>query len=218
MSEDERPARLSRRRILAGVAATAGLGAVGGAGTRAVLRDTETVPGSVLGNPYEGTRVDLELSCGETGDVCTVQADGVSFAFENVGPGSSDSVEVCPGLDEASEPAWLWFRTTTPTEASLAEEVTVTLAFGDGTPVVDPSGEPVAGRSLDGLLEAFADGGAIPGEGPDGTFATGENRCLELSWSLPDDPTLSGRSIAFGMRFAAVQYRVDTGPNNPWQS
>ena len=86
--------RLTRRGVLAGVAGAAGVGLVGGAGTRAFLRDAETVPGSILGNPYEGARVNLELGCGN--DACTAEEDGdsVSFAFEGIEPGDSGSTTV----------------------------------------------------------------------------------------------------------------------------
>lgn len=220
---------LTRRGVLAGVAGTAGVGLVGGAGTRAFLRDTEAVPGSVFGNPYEGARVDLQLGCGS--DACTPaeDGDGVSFAFEGIEPGSGSSTVVCPGLDGASEPAWLWFRAAPRTEPLplLAEELTVTLAYADGTPVPVPEGADTDETdaediSLRTFFDAFAGGAAVPGSGAgesDDAFAPDEERCLELSWSLPEapDPDVSGQSVEFALRFAAVQYRADAAPRNPWE-
>ena len=60
----------------------------------------------------------------------------------------------------------------------------------------------------------------IPGVvGPEGAFGETEERCLELSWSLPErDPVYSEESAEFTLRFAAVQYRADVGAetSNPW--
>lgn len=219
--------RLTRRGILAGVAGAAGVGLAGGAGTRAFLRDTETVPGSVLGNPYEGARVALRLRCGES-NACTPaeDGDGVSFSFEGVEPGAEGSTVVCPGLDGASEPAWLWLSTAPRADALplLAEELAVTLAHADGTPVPVPEGADIDETDAEEIplgtfLDAFAAGTAVPGvDGPGEAFAPGEERCLELSWSLPEapDPDVSGQSVEFALRFAAVQYRADADPRNPW--
>jgi hypothetical protein len=221
--------RLTRRHVLAGVAGAAGVGLIGGAGTRAFLRDTEVVPGEALGNPYEGARVDVTLRCGDdsdSSDACTAEEDGegVSFAFEDIEPGDSGSTVVCPSLGEASEPAWLWLGATPQVDTLLAETLTVTLTL-DGTAVTAADGTVADGISLKTFLDAFAGGAGIPGaDGPDeemNPFAPDEERCLELSWSLPDDPDpeISEQSVGFTLRFAAVQYRadVDASTTNPWQ-
>lgn len=225
MSDDADGKRLTRRRVLAGVAGAAGVGLVGGAGTRAFLRDTEVVPGSALGNPYEGARVDVALRCGDSDSgACTAEEDdeGVSFAFEDVEPGSDGSTVVCPSLDGASEPAWLWLGTES-IDTLLAEELSVTLTL-DGTVVTAADGTKANGISLKKFLDAFAGGGAVPGA--DGAeepypFDPDEERCLELSWSLPKDADsgISEQSVEFRLRFAAVQYRADVqdpSTTNPW--
>jgi len=216
--------RLTRRRILAGIAGSAGVGLVGGAGTRAFLRDTEAVPGSALGNPYEGTHLNLEISCPDPDGACTADADKVSFAFEDVDPPASSATTFCPRL--SGGPAWLWLKTVPSTmEGVVADELLVTLACVDGdgnrTSVIDPDGDPVEDRTLNDLLAAFDTGGMIPGTaGRDGAFAETEQRCLELSWSLPNrEPILSEQSVEFTLRFVAVQYRADVGAEttNPWR-
>jgi hypothetical protein len=222
VSDDAGGKRLTRRRILAGVAGAAGIGLVGGAGTRAFLRDTEVVPGSALGNPYQGNHLDLNLYCPNSDGACTAEVDSVSFAFEGVDPPTSGATTFCSGL--SGGPAWLWLKTVPSTVSSpLGEELQVTLAYVDGdsrTPVKDPEGADVEDRTLNGLLAAFDTGGMIPGVvGPEGAFGETEERCLELSWSLPErDPVLSKESVEFTLRFAAVQYRaeVDADTSNPW--
>jgi len=221
-SDDER--RLTRRRLLTGVAGATGIGLVGGAGTRAFLRDTEAVPGSVLGNPYEGNHLDLEIRCSDGDGACNADADSVSFAFERVDPPAEGKTTFCPGL--TGGPAWLWLRIVPSTADDLvADEFLMTLAYVDGdgnrTPVTDPADDPVEDRTLNEVLGAFDVGGMIPGlTGPDGAFGETEERCLELSWSLPNrDPALSEQSVEFTLRFAAVQYRadVDADTSNPWK-
>ena len=222
----DRGTSLTRRRLLAGVAGASGLGLIGGAGTRAFLRDTEVVPGSALGNPYQGNHLDLELRCPESAEACIAEADSVSFAFADVDPPDDGVTTFCPGLSEG--PAWLWLRTTPSTvDRLVADELLVTLAYVDGegnrTPVIDPADEPVEGRPLNEVLAAFDTGGMLLGaNGPGGgAFGETEERCLELSWSLPErDPGLSEQSVEFTLRFAAVQYRAkvdDPKTSNPWK-
>lgn len=228
MSSDDEGKRLTRRGVLAGVAGAAGVGLLGGAGTRAFLRDTETVPGSALGNPYQGNHLDLELRCPDGDDACTAEADSVSFAFEGIDPdpetdpAASGATTFCPGL--SGGPAWLWLRTAPVTvDARIGTDLLVTLAYVDGdsrTLVSDPDGNGIEDRPLNDLLAAFDTGGMIPGvAGPEGAFGETEERCLELSWSLPNrDPDHSEQSVEFTLRFAAVQYRADVGADtsNPW--
>lgn len=224
MSDDADGKRLTRRRILAGVAGATGVGLVGGAGTRAFLQDREVIPGSALGNPYQGNHLDLQLSCPDGAATCTADADSVSFAFEGVDPPASGATTFCPGL--SGEPAWLWLRTMPSTiDRLLADELLVTLAYVDGdsqTLVEDPDGNEIKDRPLNDLLGAFADGGMLVGAArpDDDAFGETEERCLELSWSLPDrDPAYSEESIEFTLRFAAVQYRADANAStsNPWK-
>jgi hypothetical protein len=224
MSDDDERDRLTRRRVLAGVAGATGVGLVGGAGTRAFLRDTEVVPGSALGNPYEGNHLDLELSCPDPDGACTTEADSVSFAFEGVDPPAEGATTFCPGL--SGGPAWLWLRTVPSTvDRLVADELLLTLVYVDGgsrTLVKDPTGEDVEDRPLNDLLAAFDGGGILRGTtGPDAkAFGETEERCLELSWSLPErDPDLSEQSVGFTLRFAAVQYRADVSADtsNPWK-
>lgn len=208
--------RLTRRRILAGVAGAAGIGMLGGAGTSAFLRDTEVVPGSVLGNPYSGANLDLRLRCAGPSGACTSTEDGVSFAFADIEPGDDGSTTVC--LESADASAWLWLRTPPPVDRAVARKLTVSLAFDDGTPLRDAAGDLIRDWPLNDFLEAFADGGTIPGlDGSNGAFAEGEERCLELEWELPNEPALAGQSVDFTLQFAAVQYRAETSPRNPWE-
>jgi len=218
MAEDTDGLRLTRRTVLAGLAGAVGIGGVGGAGTRALLRDEEVVPGAALGNPYKGNRVDLKLDCPEAGDACRSNAEGVTFAFEKIDPPATGRTTVC--LELAGEPAWVWLRTTPPVDRSLADGLVTTLAFGDGTPVIDPAGETVEDRPLNDVLTAFEGGGLLRGRQTDGVFSPPVERCLELSWSLPDrDTSHSEQSVGFELQFAAVQYRVgaDASATNPWR-
>ena len=158
MSDDAGGKRLTRRRILAGVAGSAGIGLIGGAGTRAFLRDTEVVPGSALGNPYEGNHLDLNLYCPNSDGACTAEGDSVSFAFEGVDPdpstdpAASGSTTFCSGL--SGGPAWLWLKTVpVRVDDNIGTDLLVTLAYVDGdgnrTPVEDPDNNPIEDRPLD---------------------------------------------------------------------
>jgi len=213
---DEGAGPLTRRRLLAGVAGATGIGLLGGAGTSAFLRDTEVVPGSVLGNPYSGANLDLQLRCAGPSGACQPTEDGVSFGFADIEPGDDGSTTVC--LESVDASTWLWLRTTPPVDRAVARKLTVSLAFDDGTPLRDASGDLVRDWPLNDFLEAFVDGGSVPGlNGPNGAFAEDEERCLELEWELPNEPALSGQSVGFTLRFAAVQYRAETSPRNPWE-
>lgn len=209
--------RLTRRRVLGGVAGAAGVGLIGGAGTRAFLGDTEIVSGSDLGNPYGASYLDLQLSCGGSGTCSTVE-NGVAFSLKDISPDSIPDTEMCLSL--AGNPAWTWLRTT-PIENDLTKNLTLSLTYTDsGNAVIDPkTGDGITNYSLLKFLDAFSEGGMLDGGGPDEAFpasSTGEGRCIKLSWSLPADPGLSGLSAEFTLQFAAIQYRADASPTNPW--
>jgi hypothetical protein len=214
MGEDD-PGRLSRRRVLTGFAGAVGVGTLGGAGTRAFFGDTEGVPGSLLGNPYAGGYLDLELSCHSEDESCSVRGDGIELALTRIDPPAHGRVETC--LEIGGGQAWVWLKSTPPFDRAVANELLVTLAYPDGTPVTDPTGEPVEQRPLNGFLGAFQNGGLLRGPDADGTYGAAAAQCLTLSWSLLErDPSLSGQRAEFGLEFAAVQYRSETNPNNPW--
>lgn len=201
----------NRRRLLATLGGAAAVGAAGGAGTRAVLSDAEPVPGDLLGNPYEGGRLSLSLDC--TGDACTTADGTVAFAFTELEPPASGSVEL--QIEVAGTPGWLWLRSSPPSSTTLAERLEVTLADADGT-AVTVDGEQVSGWPLNDLLAAFADGGHLAAGGPEGAVPAGGQRRVVLDWSLPDADGIAGESVAVEFRFAAVQYRAAATPQNPW--
>lgn len=201
----------SRRRLLATLGGATAVGAVGGATTRAVLSDTEPVPGDLLGNPYEGGRLQLSLDC--VGDVCTTEAGTVAFAFTDLEPPTSGSIEIVAGVE--GTPAWVWLKSSPPPSTTLAEALEVTLTDADGT-AITVDGAAVSEWSLDDVLAAFADGGHLAGNGPDGAVPAGGQRRVVLEWSLPDADGIAGESVTAEFRFAAVQYRAAATPTNPW--
>jgi hypothetical protein len=203
--------RWSRRRLLATLGGATAVGATGGATTGAVLSDVEPVPGDLLGDPYVGGQLRLTIDC--VGTACTADDGTVTFAFADLEPPASGTVELHASV--AGTPAWLWLRSSTPVSTTLAEALTVTLSYPDGTAVtVDDTA--VTGWSLNDVLAAFADGGHLVGTGPDGAVAAGDTRRLVLDWSLPDATGIAGESVVIEFRFGAVQYRAEATPTNPW--
>lgn len=202
---------MSRRRLLAALGGVGGLGVLGGAGTRAALHDSARIPVSILGSPYRGEELRVEARC--RGPACTVEDDRVTFAFTDIDPPASGSTTLC--LHVQGSPAWLWLRTSGPVSSQLGSALTLSLTYGDDS-AVEVSGNEVTGWSLNPVLDAFDDGRRLTGTGPGGAVPAGRQRCLTIEWELPDTPDVAGEDVEFDLTFAAIQYRPDTTPTNPW--
>lgn len=210
MSEDEGSGR-TRRRLLSGIAGVAGLGFLGGAGTRAVLQDTQVIPGRLIGNPYTGGRLRLDTTCGAP--PCSVENDAVTFEFTDIEPPATGTTTLC--LRVTGPAAWLWVRTSGSTTTALGDYLELTLSYEDGT-LVEVDGAPVSGWPLTDVLDALGDGVLFDGTGPEGAVSAGTERCLTIDWSLPDSTAVRGDSATISFTFVAIQYRADAAASNPW--
>ncbi|ELY60349.1 hypothetical protein C491_03605 [Natronococcus amylolyticus DSM 10524] len=184
----------SRRRILAGISGVGALGAVGGAGTHAVLNDSEQLSESTA---QAGT-LGLEIDC----DSCTQNGNGVAFGFDGLEPGASGTETL--EITVEGNAARLWLRTDCPPEVDpLGAVLEVTLRY-------DPacrsgSGDTLFDGSLNDLRLAFADGLRLDDDCIDGD----ETVCLTLEWALPADGSdgLAGLSSDLHLEFFAQQCR-----------
>lgn len=172
MSEDSGSVGLSRRRLLGGVVSIGAASVAAGAGTVALLRDTETSGGNTVS---VGT---LELSVID-GDETTV------LEVENAGPGSSGSetrelknvgsldgtVDFAFGTYESLEGSNPDSETDTTGDGELEDELTVTVTLG-GTEI----------RS--GTFEQVFDGTTADSDVPLASFGTKD---LVFEWAIPED-------------------------------
>lgn len=203
----------NRRTVLSVLGGIGGLGVLAGAGTRALLRDTERIPGSVLGTPFTGNRLELDATCDAS--TCSSETDQITFAFTDIDPPASGTTAIC--LHITGVPSWLWLRTSSPVTSDLGDYLTLTLTYGDGSPVT-VGGDAVSGWSLNSTLDAFDQGQRLDGIGPDNAVPAGGGRCLVIEWSLPDVEAVYDESVDIDFTFAAVQHRPDTQPANPWNT
>ena len=213
---------LTRRRVLAALAAAGGAGALTGTGTAAMLRDTERFGGSMTagmvdltveyelltgpgaGGPdgqgtIDGPRVDLPIGSLDTDDSSGSML--LTFALPQDG-------------DAVNNPAALWLAADCPVPAStaLAEAIRVTVSYADCA-----SGDRLH-RIADGSLRAFADdlrGGyrvdgdlSTPGDG-----CLADTVCLLLEYELGS--YVGRETVDLPVWFAAVQCR-HTAPENPF--
>jgi hypothetical protein len=170
--------RLNRRRLLAAISTVGATGALTGRGAAAYLTDRETL----ADNRMTAGTVTLALD-----DLDTRQVD-LDFTVDDYGFENRATQTVCLGLDDESNPAWVWIRAC-PLGA-IANALDARLTVG---------GETVYTGSLGGLLDFLsgADGGGVlltelTGDGDPLTPGVDGAVCLTVAvWApttLTDDP------------------------------
>ncbi|MFC6874026.1 hypothetical protein [Halobellus marinus] len=215
---------LSRRRVLAALAAAGGTGALAGTGTAAVFRDAERTRASITAGTVDlVVEYDLLTGPGADGPDSSGTIDGprVTLPVDSLGPddgaGSMLLTFALPqGGDAVNNPAALWLATDCPVpEATgLGEAFRVTVSYADCE-----SGTP-GSRIVSGPLRAVADD-LRDGRRIDGDPTTAEPDCLVDEVCLLVEYELAGyvgtETVEFPLWFAAVQCR-NTTPENPFAS
>ncbi|WP_251343715.1 hypothetical protein [Haloplanus halophilus] len=204
--------RLNRRTLLAAISTVGTVGALTGRGAAAYLQDEE----SLATNAMTAGAVTLSLDGTDTGRV------SLGFTVDDYGYTRRDERTVCLGLDEASNPGWVWIRAcprVPHAEDDLSARVTA-----DGATVFDGTlgGLLAALSGGDGggvLLTEFVGEGTTPlSPGPDGEV------CLTVAvWApaaLRDDPDAvralrAASPLSFTLDVYAEQSRHVPTPRRP---
>lgn len=193
----------SRREILAGASGIGVFGAVGGAGTYAVLNDAEEFPGSSIA----AGELDLDIDCQDGG--CETDGNAVSFSFDGIEPGDTGTRTI--ELTVEGNPARLWLRTACPPASDpLGDALSVTLSDDEGC---GGTGKLFSG-SLTDLQREFARGIALV----ENCLEPDDTRCLTLEWSFPDEDVegLVGLSTELDVEAIAEQCRHGEETGNPF--
>ncbi|WP_338741354.1 SipW-dependent-type signal peptide-containing protein [Haloplanus salilacus] len=213
---------LSRRRVLAALAAAGGAGALAGTGTAAVFRDSERSRASITAGTVDLV-VEYELltgpGTGGPGSSGTVDGPRITLPVDSLAPnddaGSMLLTFALPQRGDAiNNPAALWLATDCPVpEATgLGEAIRVTLSYADCE-----SGTPLS-RIVSGSLREVADD-LRDGRRVDSDPTTTEPDCLVEEVCLLVEYELAGyvgtETVDFPLWFAAVQCRHAT-PTNPF--
>ncbi|MFC4988015.1 SipW-dependent-type signal peptide-containing protein [Saliphagus infecundisoli] len=193
----------SRREILAGASGLGVFGAVGGAGTYAVLNDSEEFPGSSIAAGELGLAIDCQ------GGGCETDGNAVSVSFGGIEPGDTGTRTI--ELTVEGNAARLWLRTACPPASDpLGDALAVTLSDDEGC---GGTGELFSG-SLTDLRREFADGISLS----EGCLDPGDTRCLTLEWNFSEEDVegLVGLSAELELEFVAEQCRHTDGTENPF--
>ena len=213
---------LSRRRVLAALAAAGGAGALTGTGTAAMLRDAERFDASITTGTVDlVVEYDLLTGPGAGGPDGSGTVDGprIRIPVDSLGAdGDAGSMLLTFALpqegDAVNNPAALWLATDCPAPAStaLAEAIRLTLSYADCD-----SGTPIE-RIVSGSLREVADG-LREGHRVDGDPTTDEVDCLTDEVCLLVEYELAGyvgtETVDVPLWFSAVQCRHTT-PENPF--
>lgn len=203
---------LSRRKILAGMAAVGASGATLGAGSGALLTDAELIAGTTL----SAGGLDLVVS----GDGWTSDGTTAQLSFDLGEEAGSETITV--SLPTESNPAYVWVGSICPENGDddLAEAIQIDLSYPDGDSITGwMSLADFQDRLAEGIvLDGDEDASTEPGEQT--CVETGEDLELTLSWELNTEdlhPQERGyQEIDFTMTFAGYQCRDTDGTANPF--
>lgn len=226
--EDNIKNNITRRRVLAGIATAGTAGALGSAGTYALLSDTARTRAT-----FTSGSLDLRVHYDTTYEGVETQTDsGVIDGAESVElfdrgdlkPGDSGRMKFC--FDVTTNPAYLWVcgDLTAGNDSDLADAIETTLRYcgSDGTAI---GGE---NRSLSSVFADLAGGVPLDYDGTDatpgeqtayepssGSGITGP--CLCIEWELPAEVgnEIQSDELSFDLTFHAVQARHNDGTDAP---
>ncbi|MWV41695.1 SipW-dependent-type signal peptide-containing protein [Natrialba sp. INN-245] len=177
---------LSRRRLLATVGGIGAVGATAGVGTGAYFTDRKRFTNAITAGAVE-----IDFDC----DSCSVVDDRLTFAFDGIDRGTTDSIAV--DLAVGTNPARLWLRTDCPPAFDpLGDALTVEF---------DVAGETVADGSLSSVARSVASGIRLD----DGCLEPETPVEIELAWELSETAPehLAGETAAFSAELVAEQCR-----------
>ena len=214
---------VSRRRVLAALAAAGGAGALTGTGTVATFTDTEGFRASLTSGVIDLV-VEYELRTGPGAGDPDIGFGTVDGPRLHVPVGELDATDPAGSMlvtfalpqerDVVNNPAALWLAADCPTPAAttLGEALRLTLSYADCE-----TGDPTA-RIADGSLREVADG-LQDGFRVDGDPTTDGDDCLTDTVCLLVEYELVGYvgdgSVDLPLWFSAVQCR-NTTPRNPF--
>lgn len=185
------PPALSRRDVLASLGGIGVAGAIGGAGTHALLSDSASGGGAISA----GT---LSVSDGDG-------SQALSFSVRNIDRGQGGEERL--GVVVDANPAWLWLRSSCPPAAdSLGDALRVTLRW---------DGEAIESGTLSSVRRSLARGRLLGGA----CTGVGETP-LEFEWYLPagTPDSVAGSETHIGFELIAEQCRHNDagGTSNPF--
>lgn len=223
--------RLIRRRdVLAATATTAGMaGALTGVGTSGFLADREGV-----GNLVTAGTLDLAACWEREGKECSPTSDALPLPFDDVGKGDTGVATLRCGLpdDGRNNPAWVWLRTSCPTDAcGLERAIRLTMWYDSGCDsdrgsegaesvqyLAARDGTLVRDLRLCDALTRLREGVLLDGDPSTGTVAPlgpDEDCCIGVAWTVEGLCTAKGDSLDVTFELHGEQARhVD--PANPW--
>ena len=204
---------MTRRRVLAALAAASGAGALTGSTASALLRERER--GSLeLTTGLVDLVIDYWESSAGTLDPTSPDGtiDGTQLAVPLAGNNSTVFRLSLPQSEGPNNPASLWLKTDCPEGTTLAEAMQVTLSYAtaDGTPTTQ-----IASGSLRAVANALRTGTRL-----DGDPTTPETDCLtdELYLSLESDlgPYVGSETVSLPLSLVATQCRNTDPDENPF--
>jgi hypothetical protein len=222
---DAGDARISRRRLLAGLTTVGALGSVGGAGTAALLSNTERV-----GVRQRAGAVDLALCWEEPAGTPCVPRRATDPAtvdlgtLRSVGDGGRALLRVALPDDGFNDPALVWMRTNCPDDGcGLERKVVASVSYVRNCDPESPVGpvDPGASGSLCEVLRTLAAGVALDGAGAPGgdreplVPQAASDLCLVVEWTLVE-PLCEPDAAEVTFEFYAEQARHNRSRGSPW--
>jgi hypothetical protein len=207
---------MTRRRVLAALAAAGGAGALTGSGTSALLRDTEAGSLSLTSGLVD---VVVDYWADTTGGIDPATPDGTVDGTQLTVPLSGDGGRTVfrlslPQDGGPNNPASLWLKADCPEQATLAEALQVTLSYAtaDGTSTTE-----IASGSLRNVANALRTGTRL-----DGDPATPDVDCLtdEVYLALESDvgAYVGSETVSLPLSLVATQCRNTDPDVNPFPS
>ncbi len=205
---------LTRRKLLAGVAAAGGSGATAGVGTASLFNER----GLFGENTIAAGALDMEVTLGGSTSP-SESAIKIDFS-EAPRQGSKDiTIGLPPG---ENNPAYLWVGAVScPDGGAIGHALTLTLRYrdcgtgNDGDLIgTGDSLEEFASDLVKGVpLDASQTGGSHPGE--QSCLTPDSEICLRLDWALAEDYS-GDESVPLEFEFVGRQCRHADGTDNPF--
>ena len=213
---------LSRRRVLAALAAAGGTGALAGTGTAAVFRDAERTHASITSGTVDlvvGYELLTGPGAGGPDSSGTVDGPRVTLPVDSLGPdddaGSMLLTFALPQRGDAvNNPAALWLATGCPEPAAtgLGEALRLTLSYADCETGARLG--PIADGSLREVSTALRGGRRIDGDPPTGALdCLTDQVCLLAEYELAG--YVGSETVDLPLWASATQCRHAT-PTNPF--
>ena len=209
---------LTRRRVLAALAAAGGAGALAGQGTGAILRDSEGTGGGLTAG-----LVDLTVAYWQ-GDPTAADldnpdgvADGPRLALPIAvpGDGSEGRALLRFSLPESARgvnnPASLWLRADCPPQTTLAELLGVRLRYADADGTAGPR---IEAGSLRAVAEGLRTGRRLDGDPSNGFDCLTDDLFVLVEYDLRS--YVGSETVEFALDVAAVQCRNGDPDRNPF--